>query len=75
MSRFLFTFTFLNAAKVLNTSDDGEEPFVSVFASTYQRAVKKILKLNLPHVESEEDLKFLSCSEELEIDDDETQTT
>ena len=73
-SKYLFTFTFVNAARVLNTSEEGEEPYVSVFASNYLRAVKKVLKLNLPYIENEEDIKFLSCSEEFEIDDEETQT-
>jgi hypothetical protein len=71
MTKYLFTFGFNNAAKVLNESMD-DEPFASVYAATYDKAVKKILKLKLPHVNSEEDLKFNSCQEE--IDDELEQT-
>lgn len=48
------------------------EPFVSVYASNYEKAVKKILKLRLLHVESEEDLQFNSCQEEIDDSDEET---
>lgn len=64
-SRYLFTFGFGISAKVLNNNSD-DDPYVAVYATTYLRAVKKVLKLKLPFVETEEDLKFSSCAEELQ---------
>lgn len=64
MAKFLFTFYFANAAKVLNEAED--EPFVSVFSPNYEAAVRKVLKMKLPHVESEKDLRYSSAQEEVE---------
>lgn len=71
VSRYLWTFGFDYATKV-TTDTENEEPFVSVYASTYDKAVKKILKLRIPEIDNEEKLKYLSCQEEFDVDDDDT---
>lgn len=48
------------------------ERFIQVFAPTYDKAIKKVLKLKLPKIESEEDLRFVSVQEEAFGDDDDT---
>lgn len=58
-TRYRFTFTFKDAARVLNN----DEAYVSVFATRYDRAVKKVIKLELPNV-TEQDLVFAGCDEE-----------
>jgi hypothetical protein len=68
-SKYLWTFGFKDAAKVLNDSE--ETPFVSVYAPTYEKAVRKIIKLKLPHVTGEEHLNFSACQEEFDIDEGE----
>jgi len=68
-SKYLWTFGFKDAAKVLNDSE--ETPFVSVYAPTYDKAIKKILRLKLPHVIGEEHLNFSACKEEYDIDEGE----
>jgi hypothetical protein len=67
-SSYLWTFYFKGAAKILNEGE--EEPFASVIATTYERAVKKIVKLKIPYVISEDELKFGSVSEEFPADDE-----
>jgi|GEM_PF-5121196 hypothetical protein len=67
-SSYLWTFYFKGAAKILNEGE--EEPFAAVIATTYEKAVKKIIKLKLPYVASEEELKFGSVSEEYPEDDE-----
>jgi hypothetical protein len=67
-SSYLWTFYFKGAAKILNEGE--EEPFAAVIATTYEKAVKKIIKLKLPYVTSEEELKFGSVSEEYPEDDE-----
>jgi hypothetical protein len=74
-STYLFTFYFKGAAKILNevegSGDTDEPPFVSVFATTYARAVSKVIKLKLPNVSSEDELRFGGVSEDfLDPDDD-----
>lgn len=71
MTKYLFTFSFQGSAKILTDVNNEleEPPFVSVYSSNYHSAVKKILKLRLPNVESEDDLMFMSCQEEVNIDD------
>lgn len=68
-SKYLWTFGFKDAARVLN--DSVEEPFVSVYAPTYEKAVKKILKLKLPYVTAEEHLIFSACQEEYDTEEGE----
>ena len=59
MTKFAWTF---EPRDVIEFSD--AERFIQVYATTYEKAVKKILKLKLPNVHSEEDLKFISVQEE-----------
>jgi hypothetical protein len=67
--KYTWTFYFNGAAKVLSEIED--EPFVSVLAKNYAAAVKKILKLGIPHVNAEDDLKFYSmCEEENDMMDE-----
>jgi len=73
--RYLFTFGFKNAAQVLSASVGEEEPFVSVYSANYSGAMKKVLKLKLPYVDSEEDLLFASCQEEPFVEDEEQTET
>lgn len=68
-SKYLWTFGFKDAARVLNESD--EAPFVSVYAPNYEKAVKKVLRLKLPYVTTEEHLNFSACQEEYDIDEGE----
>jgi len=72
MSKYLFTFGFKGTARILTdkNSELDELPFVAVYSTTYQRALKKVFKLQLPHVDSEEDLMFMSCQEEVDLDED-----
>lgn len=72
-SRYLWTFGFDYATRV-TTDTEGEEPFVSVYASTYDKAVKKVLKLKIPNIDSDENLKYLSCQEEFDVEDEEDTT-
>lgn len=71
MARYLFTFGFQGSAKILTdkNSELDEPPFVAVYSTNYQKALKKVMKLQLPNVESEEDLMFMSCQED-ELDDE-----
>jgi hypothetical protein len=71
MARYLFTFSFQGSAKLLTdkNNDLEEPPFVSVYSTTYQKAVKKVLKMQLPNVESDGDLLFMSCQEDA-LDDE-----
>ena len=62
---YTWTFRFKGAARVLNDGDD--DAFVSVIAPTYTSAIKKILKLRIPNVDSEEDLLYSSCQEEYDF--------
>lgn len=69
-SEFLWTFYFKDAAKILNQSEE-DEPFASVVAPTYDKAIKKVLKLKIPYVDSAESLRFGGVSEEYPADDEE----
>jgi len=62
---YTWTFRFKGAARILNEGDD--DAFVSVIAPTYTSAIKKILKLRIPNVVSEEDLVYSSCQEEYDM--------
>ena len=67
-SGYLWTFYFKGAAKVLNESED--EPFAAVIATTFEKAVKKFVKLKIPYVNGEDELRFGSVSEEFPEDDE-----
>jgi len=72
-SSFQWTFYFKGAAKILNEmkgGDSDEPPFASVVATTYDKVVKKIIKLKLPYVTSEDELRFSSVTEEFYEDDE-----
>lgn len=68
-SKYLWTFGFKDAARVLNDSE--ETPFVSVYAANYDKAIKKILRLKLPYVTEEKHLIFSACQEEFDVDEGE----
>lgn len=70
-----FTFILKGSAKVLKSTDvDNEEiPYISVNARTYKSAVKKVLALHIPQVETEEDLEWQSIVEEDDIFDEEAE--
>lgn len=69
---YTWTFNFKGAAKVLNEGE--ESPFVSVLAPNYKAAIKKVLKLQIPNVESEDDLVYSSCTEDYETGESEKLT-
>lgn len=69
---YTWTFNFKGAAKVLNEGE--ESPFVSVIAPTYATAVKKILKLRIPNIDTEDDLVYSSCTEDYEPGESEKST-
>ena len=69
MSKYAFTFTF-SYTKKIQSDIENEEPFVTVYATNYERAVKKVLKLRLPNIEDESDLVFISAQEELDLDEE-----
>lgn len=65
--KYLFTFEPNGSAKIL-TDAEGES-FISVYAKKYPQAVKKVLSMNLPNINSEDDLKWISTQEEPQIDE------
>jgi hypothetical protein len=69
-NKYLWTFRFCGAAKILNQSEE-DEPSVAVISSTYSGAVKKVLKMGIPNVGGEEHLKFSSAEEGAYDDGDE----
>jgi len=64
-----FTFVLKGSGKMLKEKDSEfeEVPYISVFAKKYEQAVKKVLRLGIPGVLSEEDIEWQSI---LEVDDD-----
>jgi hypothetical protein len=65
--KYLFTFEPNGSAKVL-TDAEGES-FIAVYAKKYPQAVKKVLSMQLPNIETEADLKWISTQEEPQIDE------
>ena len=65
MTKFAWTF---EPVDVIDFTE--ADRFIQVYAPTYEKAVKKVLKLKLPKIESEADLKFVSVQEEAYGDDD-----
>lgn len=51
MAKRSFTF-YLKTGHALNAlQSDGEKPHFTVYATSYEVAVRKILKMNIPHIE------------------------
>lgn len=70
-----FIFVPIGGSKVIMESkgEEDETPTIAVMAETYKKAVNKILRLKLPYINSEEDIKWQKVEEYLpdELDDDE----
>lgn len=66
--KYLFTFEPVGSAKVL--IDAESESFISVYAKKYPQALKKVLAMQLPNIETEDDIKFISVQEEFDIEED-----
>lgn len=69
MTKFSWTFEPVKDNEYLKHLPENER-FIQVFATTFEKAVKKVLKLKLPNVESQDDLIFVSVQEEAYGDDD-----
>jgi len=71
---FNFIFEPVGGSKVLMQlgTDNNEPPTISVMSETYKKAITKILKLKLPNVNSEEDIRWTKVEEYLpeEIEED-----
>lgn len=63
MANFIFTFEPDFKTKVVNQTEDAE-CFYQVMSTTYPKALDKVLKLKLPNITSESDLKLISVQEE-----------
>lgn len=63
MANFMFTFEPTSTQRIISKTEDSE-CFYQVVAVNYPNAVKKILKLKLPNISSEEDLVLTSVQEE-----------
>lgn len=67
-TKFLFKFLIKegSAAKILNASNNDEvaEQSISVWATRYDRAVRKVLKLQIPYVEEEAHLIWNNIHED-----------
>jgi hypothetical protein len=67
-TKFLFKFLIKEgtAAKILNASNNDEtaEQSISVWATRYDRAVRKVLKLQIPYVEDETHLIWNNIHED-----------
>lgn len=65
MANFNFIFTFEPdfSTKVVNKTEDAE-CFYQVMSTNYPAALNKVLKLKLPNITSESDLKLISVQEE-----------
>ena len=64
---FIFKFYICGYAKAvisMNTADAESDPYETVCATTYPKAVKIVLALKLPSVTTEKDLQFYSAEDE-----------
>ena len=66
--KYLFTFEPVGSSKILIDAEG--ESFIAVYAKKYPQALKKVLSMQLPKIDTEEDVKWVSVQEEVDVDDD-----
>ena len=72
--KYLFTFEPAYNIKIKSETENSET-FISVYASKYPVAVKKVLAMKLPNIDSEDDLKWVSTQEEQDFSEDDGAVT
>ncbi|CAB4218631.1 hypothetical protein UFOVP1605_38 [uncultured Caudovirales phage] len=65
---YCFTFETSYTIKITSETED-IETFISVYAKKYPQAVKKIIAMQLPGINDESDLKWISVQEEVDMED------
>jgi len=72
--KYLFTFEPSYTVRI-DSDTENSESFVSVYASKYLVAVKKVLAMKLPNIDEETDLKWVSTQEEQDFSEDDGAVT
>lgn len=67
--KYLFTFEPSYNVKI-DSDTENSETFIAVYAKKYPQAVKKVLSMQLPNINEESDLKWISTQEEIDLEED-----
>jgi len=66
--KYIFTFEPSYTVRI-DSDTENSESFVSVYASKYPQAVKKVIAMKLPNINEESDLKWVSTQEEHDFEE------